>query len=365
VSDGTGPDNGVAVELVGVSRHYGSVRAVEDVSLEIRRGEFLSLLGPSGCGKTTTLNVIAGFVEPSAGRVVIEGEDVTEVPTYRRELGMVFQNYALFPHLTIFENVAFGLRIRRQPGDVVVERVREALALVQLAGFEDRRPRQLSGGQQQRVALARALVTRPRVLLLDEPLAALDKKLRDEMRVELKEIQRRTGLTTVFVTHDQEEALSLSDRIVVMHEGRVEQVATPRELYDRPATRFVATFVGASNVLVGTVRVAEGNRATVRFDGLDELELDVGRPLPVGERVEAFVRPERVRLARTPGHNGRAWPARVANLAFLGDKTEAYVEVQEGQRLMASIGGESEAGDVDVGDTVWVSLDGRHLRVLA
>jgi spermidine/putrescine ABC transporter ATP-binding subunit len=355
----------VAVRLAGVSRWYGRVRAIDEVTLEVRRGEFLSLLGPSGCGKTTTLNVIAGFVEPSAGRVVIEGEDVTDVPTYRRRLGMVFQNYALFPHLTVFENVAFGLRVRRAPRGEIAGRVGEALGLVRLAGFEDRRPRQLSGGQQQRIALARALVTRPRVLLLDEPLAALDKNLRDEMRVELKEIQRRTGLTTIFVTHDQEEALSLSDRVVVMQDGRVEQVSAPRELYDRPLTRFVATFVGASNVLGGVVERGGVDRALVLFDGLGRLEISPDRPLAAGERVEAFVRPERLALARAPSEGGEGWPGRVVHLVYLGDKTEAYLEVGGGGRLVARIPVQEELGPLAAGDTVWVRPDPRHVRVLA
>src|SRR5258705_7355081 len=249
------------VELKGCTRDYGGVRAVDAMDLIIFEGEFLSLLGPSGCGKTTTLNLIAGFVEPTAGRIVIDGEDVTGLPAHLRGLGVVFQSYALFPHLSVFENVAFGLRERRTPSAEIARRVGETLELVQLDREGRQRPAELSGGMQQRVALARALVYRPRVLLLDEPLAALDKKLREEMRDELRAIQRSVGITTIFVTHDQAEALGLADRIAVMSRGRIEQLGPPREIYERPATRFVADFIGASTVL--RARAVAADRVTV------------------------------------------------------------------------------------------------------
>src|SRR5215218_1228557 len=249
-------DDGLpAIELVGVEKTFssaaGDVRAVEHVNLRIAEGEFFSLLGPSGCGKTTTLRMVAGFEEPTSGQILLHGRDMVGVPPYRRDVNMVFQQYALFPHMDVFENVAFGLRRKKVPKDELRRRVTETLELVELEGREKRRPRQLSGGQQQRVALARALVNRPRALLLDEPLGALDLKLRQAMQLELKRIQREVGITFVYVTHDQEEALTMSDRLVVMNAGRIEQLGSPRELYEYPATRFVANFIGTSNILTG------------------------------------------------------------------------------------------------------------------
>ena len=244
-----------ALLLTGVEKVFSTgaqgVRAVEHVDLRIAEGEFFSLLGPSGCGKTTTLRMIAGFEEPTSGQILLHGRDMVGVPPFRRDVNMVFQQYALFPHMDVFENVAFGLRRKRVAKDEIARRVTEALALVELEGREKRRPRQLSGGQQQRVALARALVNRPRALLLDEPLGALDLKLRQAMQLELKRIQREVGITFVYVTHDQEEALTMSDRLVVMNAGRIEQLGSPRELYEHPGTRFVANFIGTSNVLTG------------------------------------------------------------------------------------------------------------------
>src|SRR6266508_5262201 len=255
-------------ELAGVSKRFCAVTALDALDLAVYEGELLSLLGPSGCGKTTTLNVIAGFAVPDAGRVVIDGDDVTAAPAWRRGLAVVFQSYALFPHMSVADNVAFGLRERGIGKAEIAGRVREALALVRLPAVARQRPHQLSGGMQQRVALARALVIRPRVLLLDEPLAALDRKLREEMRDELRAIQRSVGITTVFVTHDQAEALGLSDRIAVMSRGRIEQLGAPREIYERPASRFVTDFIGASTVLRGRAvaedRVALSPDLTIR-----------------------------------------------------------------------------------------------------
>ena len=239
-----------AIKLQQVTKSFdGKVVAVDDVTLDIEAGEFFSLLGPSGCGKTTSLRMIAGFEMPDSGRVHVGGQDITDVPVHRRDMGMVFQSYALFPHRTVAENVAFGLRMRDVPKPEIAKRVAAALAQVALTGLEERRPAQLSGGQQQRVALARALVIEPRVLLCDEPLGALDRKLRQQMQFELKELQQRLGVTLVFVTHDQEEALAMSDRIAVMNRGRVEQVGAPTEIYERPRTRFVADFIGEINLL--------------------------------------------------------------------------------------------------------------------
>src|SRR6202035_5170860 len=252
-----------AVTFDSVSKNFGDVTALDNVSRAIPRGEFMTLLGPSGCGKTTLLKLAAGFLGPDSGTVAIDGQCVNDVPTYKREIGMMFQNYALFPHMSVAENIAYGLKTRHVPRHDIRRRVTEALALVKLTGMEDRKPRQLSGGQQQRVALARALVINPTVLLLDEPFSALDKNLRASMQIELREIQRKLGLTTIFVTHDQGEALSLSDRVAVMSEGRVRQLGTPQQIYRQPCDRFVASFVGDTNVLRGRLESIEGSLAVI------------------------------------------------------------------------------------------------------
>src|SRR5215203_2522065 len=267
----TEDDGLAAIELVGVEKEFTAgghdVRAVEYVDLRIAEGEFFSLLGPSGCGKTTTLRMVAGFEEPSAGQILLHGRDMVGVPPFRRDVNMVFQQYALFPHMDVFENVAFGLRRKKVGKGEIKRRVAEALALVELEGREKRKPRQLSGGQQQRVALARALVNRPRALLLDEPLGALDLKLRQAMQLELKRIQREVGITFVYVTHDQEEALTMSDRLVVMSHGRIEQVGTPEEIYLSPASVFVAGFIGAANLIPVTIVRRSGSVAEIEFAG--------------------------------------------------------------------------------------------------
>ncbi len=258
--------NDLAVQLVGLTKRYGRVAAVDGVSLDVQRGEFFSLLGPSGCGKTTTLRLIAGLVEPDDGAVKILGDDVTDVPTNKRSIGMVFQNYALFPHMTVSQNVAFGLRMRKVNRAEIVDRVGKALDLVRLSGVGERLPRQLSGGQQQRVALARAIVIEPKVLLLDEPLSNLDAKLRKEMQLELRTLQRRLGITAVYVTHDQEEALTLSDRIAIMENGRVSQCANPNDIYQSPANRFVAEFIGRVNLIRGNIE-QRGGTTVYRAEG--------------------------------------------------------------------------------------------------
>ncbi len=319
------------VELVGCTRDYGGIRAVAGLDLVVYEGELLSLLGPSGCGKTTTLNLIAGFVPPTSGRIRIDGQDVTDRPAHQRRLGVVFQSYALFPHLSVFENVAFGLRERRTPRAEIERRVRASLALVRLDTRAEHRPAQLSGGMQQRVALARALVYEPRVLLLDEPLAALDKKLREEMRSELREIQRAVGITTIFVTHDQAEALGLSDRIAVMHAGRIEQLGTPREIYERPATRFVAEFIGASTVLRGHATAAD----RVTLAGGETLRVLGLAGLRAGEAVELAIRPERIRLTGGAGEN--VMDGRVTGVVYQGVQTELIVEIGGGQRLLVFV----------------------------
>ena len=319
------------VELRGCTREYGLMRAVDALDLAVAEGEFLSLLGPSGCGKTTTLNLVAGFVEPTTGRILIDGEDVTDRPAHQRGLGVVFQSYALFPHLSVRENVAFGLRERRVPAAEIERLVAEALGLVRLDRLGRQRPGELSGGMQQRVALARALVYRPRVLLLDEPLAALDRKLREEMRDELRAIQRSVGITTIFVTHDQAEALGLSDRIAVMNHGRIEQLGAPREIYEHPATRFVADFIGASTVLRGRAVAAD----RVRVAAGSTLRVAAGHTLPPGADVELAIRPERVRLAVAPGDN--VVEARVEALVYQGAQTEVTARLDDGQRLLVFV----------------------------
>jgi spermidine/putrescine ABC transporter ATP-binding subunit len=346
------------VELRGCTRQYGEVRAVDALDLVVHEGELLSLLGPSGCGKTTTLNLVAGFVPPTAGRVLIDGEDVTERPPHRRGLGVVFQSYALFPHLDVFENVAFGLRERRVPAAEIDRRVGEALALVHLDRRGRQRPGELSGGMQQRVALARALVYRPRVLLLDEPLAALDRKLREEMRDELRAIQRAVGITTVFVTHDQAEALGLSDRIAVMSRGRIEQLGAPREIYERPATRFVAEFIGASTILRG--RAVGPDR--IALDGGLVLRIGAGVPLSGDAEVAVAIRPERVTLARGPGEN--VAEARIDGLVYQGAQTELSARLVDGQRVLVSVT-EPAPAPLVIGHTVRLHLPADAFMLVA
>ena len=322
----TGED--IAVQFDGVTKRFGEITALDEVSLLVRRGELMTLLGPSGCGKTTLLSLVAGFLMPDGGEIVIDGRRVTDVPTHRREIGIMFQNYALFPHMSVAANVGYGLRMRRTPKPEIARRVADALALVKLAGLEDRRPRQLSGGQQQRVALARALVIRPKVLLLDEPFSALDRNLRASMQVEIKEIQRKLGVTTIFVTHDQSEALSLSDRIAVIAEGRIRQLGTPDEIYRRPIDRFVASFVGDVNVLSARLERSDGITAVV---ALGPVQVPVPartlRGAAPGDAVDLFVRPEGLRVAE-PDASVAAHGV-VAAQVYQGGHVDLYVDVPE------------------------------------
>jgi putative spermidine/putrescine transport system ATP-binding protein len=315
------------VALTGLVKRYGATLALDGVSLSVAPGEFFTLLGPSGCGKTTTLRSVAGFVTPDAGEVAIDGAPVTRVPPHKRHVGMVFQHYALFPHRTVAQNVGFGLRMQRVDRAEIARRVAEALALVQLPGHGERYPRQLSGGEQQRVALARALVTRPAVLLLDEPLGALDKKLRDHMKIELKRLQREVGVTTIYVTHDQEEALTMSDRIAVMHRGRVEQVAPPRGLYETPATAFVAGFIGNINLLSG--KSAGGN--AVECGGARIL---ASGSAPAGAAVSVALRPERIRLEPAEALD-TVLPMTIAHVVYQGETVRYILKGDGGLELQA------------------------------
>lgn len=321
-----------AVELRGVSKKFVSpegtpVIAVDDVTLRIRDGEFFSLLGPSGCGKTTTLRMIAGFEQPTSGQVIIAGLSMGLTPPFQRPVNTVFQSYALFPHMTVANNVSFGLEMKRTPRDDIQSRTREALKMVRLPGMENRYPKQLSGGQQQRVALARALVNRPRVLLLDEPLGALDLKLRKEMQLELKTLQREVGITFVYVTHDQEEALTMSDRIAVMSAGRALQVGTPAEIYERPNSRFVADFIGETNFLSGKFALRQNKQVTINCAGL-EIIAETDRKLESGEAVTIAVRPEKIRLySKSPGDVPNCFHARVENVVYVGTDTRFEVRI--------------------------------------
>lgn len=317
-----------SIVFEGIAKRYGEVYAVRGFSLTVKQGEFMTILGPSGSGKTTVLSLLAGLSAPSEGRIVVAGRDVTELSPQERKIGLVFQSYALFPHLDVFHNVAFPLSVRGLGKSETTKRVSEAMARVRLTGLERRRPGQLSGGQQQRVALARAIVFQPEILLLDEPLGALDRKLREEVQVELKTLQRELGITTLLVTHDQEEALSLSDRVVIINEGIVQQVATPAEAYRHPANEFVATFLGQTNRLVGVasphgLRLGGGIVVPCPTQGVE-----------TGLPVLAMVRPERVIVRR----DGEGLPARLRQIVYLGHGQRWYFETTDGQTIVASVG---------------------------
>jgi spermidine/putrescine transport system ATP-binding protein len=352
------------ISLQNLEKHFREVRAVDGVSLDIEAGEFFSLLGPSGCGKTTTLRMIGGFELPTGGRVLLRGRDVTNDPPDKRPVNMVFQNYALFPHLDVGENIAFGLRRRNAAADQIRTRVGDALALVHLTGYERRKPNQLSGGQQQRVALARALVNQPNVLLLDEPLGALDLKLRKQLQVELKRVQAEVGITFVYVTHDQEEALTMSDRIAVMNRGRVEQLGTPEELYERPTTRFVADFIGTTNLLSGSVETAQGGTVVIRLRSGEQCRV-AAEGLVAGTAVELSVRPEAIDLSAPNGASAALAPlaATVEQVAYLGGNVQYIVRTNGGLAITALAPKSRER--LEVGGVVEVTWAPNEALVLA
>ncbi len=357
------------VRLERVSKHFGDLVAVRDLDLDIERGEFFTLLGPSGCGKTTTLRMVAGFEDPTAGRVLIEGQDVAGLPSHRRPTNTVFQSYALFPHLSVRDNVAFGLRRKKVARDEIARRVEAELDRVGLAAEINRKPNQLSGGQQQRVALARALVNLPKVLLLDEPLGALDLKLRKGLQLELKRIQREVGITFVYVTHDQEEALTMSDRIAVMSNGIVQQVGTPEGVYERPRTTFVAGFIGVSNLMPGTVTAANGDRGTVRLDSGLEIETQVDG-IATGERCHAVVRPEKLLIHHTNETATDGLPSVdgvVDSSVYLGTSTQIVVRLAGDVSMTVLVPNASEAERARLpggGAAVRLSWAPEHMHVV-
>ena len=356
------------ITLSGLTKRYGSdVLAVDEVDLQIESGEFVTLVGPSGCGKTTTLRAIAGFETPTGGTVRIGGRDVTDAPPYERNTGMVFQDFALFPHMTVHENVAYGMEAEGGYTQAEIDdRVEEMLDLVELPGFGNRYPDQLSGGQQQRIALARALAPEPDALLLDEPLASLDKKLREQMQVELRRIQEEIGITTIFVTHNQEEALTMSDRLAVMNEGRFEQVGPPGEVYDRPNSRFVADFIGTANIFESSVAGVENGYATVDSEGT-AIEAVAGGGVQPGDDVSVIVRPERFRFASEAaesdaGNAENVFEGEITFKRHLGSSVESRLETVDGRELV--VAHRSGLHEHEPGDSVTVSVDADDCRLV-
>ena len=353
------------IEVHGVTKRFGEFTAVDNVSLSVNEGEFLTLLGPSGCGKTTLLRMLSGFETPTAGRLIIGGEDVTHLAPYRRNVNQVFQSYALFPHLSVVENIGFGLRMQKVAAPEISRRVAEVIELVALTGFEQRKPHQLSGGQRQRVALARAIVPRPKVLLLDEPLSALDAKLRQQMQLELKRLQKHLGMTFVFVTHDQEEALTMSDRIAVFNHGRIEQVGTGTEIYHRPRTAFVADFIGEANLLEAELVSRNGTAGRIRIAGGLELTLALAQ-WPTGQdRALVSIRPEKVLVAKRPIDAENVFSARVTEELFQGVLDRLHLKTVAGTVLTAVVANESAIREaIHAGDDVWCGLHSDDLVIV-
>lgn len=361
--------NGVAVSIQSIEKRYGDFTALQDIDLDIRDNEFFTLLGPSGCGKTSLLRIIAGFEETSAGRLFLYGEEIEDLPPHKRPINTVFQNYSLFPHMNVTENIGFGLKMLGWPVEEISARIADMIALVRLEEFIHRKPSQLSGGQQQRVALARAMAPRPKVLLLDEPLSALDLKLRQQMRTELKLLQRNTGITFVFVTHDQEEALSMSDRIAVMSAGRIQQVGTPAEIYEKPANRFIADFIGDTNLIEAEVTEIRDGFATVRLDTGGVVLAELSADTAVGDKGVMSLRPERLRLQAqssvSTDDEGGQLSGVISDVVYLG--TDRQYSVALSDSLSVSVRAQNtDEGEVDlqVGDQVSVNLNSGAARFL-
>jgi len=356
-----------AVEFRDISIAYGSFVAVRNFSLSIAKGSFVTLLGPSGCGKTTILRSIAGLVDVTTGQISIGGRRVDDVPIYKRNIGLVFQSYALFPHKNVFDNVAFGLKYHNVPKSEIARKVAQALDMVRLPGSEKKLPSQLSGGQQQRIALARAIVFEPEVLLLDEPLSALDANMREEMRVEIKKIQKATGITAIFVTHDQEEALSMSDQVVVMNAGAIEQIGTPAQVYDTPATAFVADFLGKANMLLGKVNGAQGTQATVMLDAGQTVTVDTPKPLTTGATITVVVRPQKLSVGAAA--RGNRLTGKVVSNSYLGGSAIYEVDIGGGVLLRANtqitgaLASEGETVELGFDPAACVLLDERGVRI--
>ena len=369
VQHGSGPDGigalGAQVVFDRIEKQYGNVMAVREVSLDIAPGEFVTLLGPSGSGKTTTLMMLAGFEIPTAGEIYVDKDPIAAVPPYRRNIGMVFQNYALFPHMTVGENIAFPLQMRKIGKSEIQQKTRDVLALVGLPGYEARYPRQLSGGQQQRVAVARALVFNPRVLLMDEPLGALDKQLRERLQLEIKALHDQLGVTIIYVTHDQEEALVMSDRIAVMNDGRIEQCGPPTELYDEPANRFVADFIGESNFIDGKVTTHEGDATCVAVPGLGEVRARRRAAMDSGSAVAVTVRPEKIVTTADnamPGMN--VVSGTVSDVIFVGEMRRYVVALPGGQELVLKAQNRSGVQSFGRGDPITVAWSIDDCRVV-
>ena len=353
---------GGEIRVVDLVKRFGEFTAVDGISMQMPGGEFCSMLGPSGCGKTTTLRMIAGFEQPTSGRILLDGDDMAFTPPHKRNVNMVFQNYALFPHLNVADNVAFGLRRAKRPKAEIRRRVGEALELVQLTGMERRRPAQMSGGQQQRVALARALVLQPAVLLLDEPLGALDAKLRKALQIELKALQQQVGITFIYVTHDQEEALTMSDRIAVMSNGRVEQVGPPQDVYEEPTTTFVADFLGVSNLMTVTAHGASNGRCKLAL-GEFELYASNGDPSTTGE-TRMVIRPERVHLEAQQSTGENRIPGMVERVVYLGNANQIIVRLAHGETIQTLVQNTGEHLAYRQGDPVKAYMPAEALRVL-
>lgn len=346
-----------------LEKKFGDVEVLRKINLDVKEGEFVSLLGPSGCGKTTTLRIIAGLLDATSGEVCINGTNVENIPVHKRNNGMVFQNYALFPHMTVAQNVEFGLKQQKIPKAERKKKVKEGLELVHLEWLGNRYPKQLSGGQQQRVALARALVLKPNLLLLDEPLSNLDAKLREEMQVEIRNIQKKLNVTTIFVTHDQKEALSMSDKIAVMNKGMIEQYGTPEEIYENPMTEFVATFLGYSNLVRGTVEAGEGKylRVSSNFGSIKIMDQE---GLNIGDKILGSVRPERITLSKNPVNTGNCVECSVIERVYVGNSIQYTVNTVTDVNVLITVAAPDESNDLPVGEKGYIQWIPEYMRLI-